>query len=170
MTKATQAQLKATEKWRNKNPEKWKESRSMQVAKWRNENLEEARKGDCLRHKRFVIFNKGTNTREYKYSKETPVNIGGRLYGGGVQGLPKKIRGFLMKHTTDIDMKNCHPVILQFLCLKYGFKCECLTHYINNREVVLSALGGDRDEAKSRFLATINAKWESKTIKNEFFN
>eukprot|EP01041_Mallomonas_annulata_P018239 gene18239-37073_t len=67
-----------------------------------------------------VIFNKGVNKREYKYSTDTPANIGGRLYSGGsIQGLPKKIRGFLMKHTTDIDMKNAHPVILQFLCLKY---------------------------------------------------
>ena len=61
--------------------------------------------------------------REYKYSSDTPDNMGGRLYSGNsVQGLPKLIRGFLMKHTTDIDMKNAHPTILLYVCKLHDIK------------------------------------------------
>ena len=53
----------------------------------------------------------------YAYSLSTPLESGGRLYCGySIQSLPKEIRGFLMTHTTDIDMKNCHPVILKYIC------------------------------------------------------
>eukprot|EP01041_Mallomonas_annulata_P011871 gene11871-24874_t len=118
-----------------------------------------------------VIFNKGISNREYKYATDTPVTTGGRLYSGGsIQGVTKKVRGYLMKHTTDIDMKNCHPVILQHICSTYGIKCDRLTFFNENREAVLSSFGGDRDDAKSKFLATINAKWTKKSIKHEFFN
>jgi hypothetical protein len=56
-----------------------------------------------------VIANNGDVVREYHYSKN--MKTSGRLFSNGVQNVGREIRGFLMSHTTDIDMKNAHPVI-----------------------------------------------------------
>ena len=53
---------------------------------------------------------------------------------------------------TDIDIVNCHPVILLQICKKNKIECSKLEYYINNREKVLSqfmnATGLVRDDAK----------------------
>ena len=57
----------------------------------------------------------GITKRIYSYSTE----VSGRLFSGGsIQGMPRKIRGLLMKNGlgTDIDMTNSHPVILRYIC------------------------------------------------------
>jgi hypothetical protein len=39
--------------------------------------------------------------------------LGGHFYdGSSIHVVCREIRGFSMKHTTDIDMKNAHPKIL----------------------------------------------------------
>ena len=75
----------------------------------------------------------GVTEHNYYYSKNTPDNVGGRIFSkNGVQGLSKKIRGFIMKHTTDIDMKNAHPVILNYLCKLHNIHAPSLEYYITN--------------------------------------
>ena len=54
-----------------------------------------------------------------RYSKKDTNGIL-RDYGYGTQSLPTKIRGLICKQMTDVDMKNCHPVIVYHLCKKHG--------------------------------------------------
>lgn len=115
------------------------------------------------------LKNNGVSKHEYHYSSDTPDEQGGRLYSGnGVQGLPKKIRGLLMKHTTDIDMKNAHPVILSYIGKLFDVKTPSLEYYINHREEIIGN-GSNREELKCNFLKTINAKTINYKINDPFF-
>lgn len=82
---------------------------------------------------------KGVMKKIYKYS-ETSHN--GRLYGvNSIQNLDGIIRGFLFgTTTTDFDMKNAHPHILEYICRVRDIRCPCLTEYIHNREGILNKL------------------------------
>jgi hypothetical protein len=103
-----------------------------------------------------VIRAKGTITRAYHHSFTTPAGLGGRLFGpSSIQAVPREIRGMLMKHTTDIDMANAHPVILRHLCRKYGIKHVELDYYINHRDELIGS-GEDRDAKKALYLKALN--------------
>jgi hypothetical protein len=103
-----------------------------------------------------VIQAKGSITRVYHYSFNTPKGLGGRLFGSSsIQAVPREIRGMLMKHTTDIDMVNAHPVILRHLCRKYDIKHSELDYYINHRDELIGT-GEDRDAKKSLYLKALN--------------
>ena len=116
-----------------------------------------------------VIKARGEVRRAYAYSLSTPLETGGRLYCGlSVQGLPKIIRGFLMTHTTDIDMKNCHPTILYYLCRKHKIQCPHLEYYVQHRDEVLASFP-DRDIAKDLFNSAVNNDKKNYKEKNEFF-
>ena len=70
--------------------------------------------------------------------------------------LKKEIRNSIMpKNIKDIDMVNCHPVILNFLC-KNKIDCNILKNYIENRELILSSFGEDRKIVKELFLSILN--------------
>ena len=56
----------------------------------------------------------------------------------------------------DIDMINCHPVILNYLCKKNNVDCSILKNYIGNRELILSSFGEDRKIIKELFLSILN--------------
>jgi len=150
-------------------------------------------KNDTERHKQLSLLKTfcetnirtgGITKRVYKYSDDTVRSFGGRLYANGVQTLPKKIRGFLMHATTDIDMDNCHPTILRYLCEQHKIRCPMLTEYVNNRDDILEAMDMSRSEAKELYLKSLNDNnlnskcknkafkafdAEMKTIQNEFF-
>ena len=89
--------------------------------------------------------------------------INGRLFGqNSIQGVKKEIRGFLTeKLTTDIDIANCHPVILLELCLKHEFECPNLKQYITNREDelknIMSLDNISRENAKRKILISTNS-------------
>jgi len=114
------------------------------------------------------IKTRGEIKRVYSYTQTTPLIVGGRLYcGNSIQGLPKDIRGLLLRGiTTDIDMKNAHPVILKYICDKNKILCPYLTYYIRNREAVLQDFGSD---GKTAFLKAVNDDKLNRKIKNEFF-
>lgn len=105
--------------------------------------------------------------RIYSYTLSTPLDVGGRLYcGNSIQGLSSKIRGFLMgDNTTDIDMKNAHPSILEWLCKKHNIKCPNLTCYNNNRDKLLVEYGKD---FKTEFLKCVNDCNKNKKMKDKF--
>jgi hypothetical protein len=96
----------------------------------------------------------------YGYHKS---RVNGRLFGqNSIQGLKKELRGFLTeKITTDIDMVNCHPVILLELCLKHDFECPNLKQYIANREDelknIMSLDNISRENAKRKILISTNS-------------
>ena len=79
-----------------------------------------------------------------------------RYYGDSscLTYLKKEIRdSILPKNIKDIDMVNCHPTILNYLCKKNNIKCNILKNYIENRELILSSFGEDRKIVKELFLS-----------------
>jgi hypothetical protein len=118
------------------------------------------------------ILNNGINLCCYDYSQYNIPEFGGRLFcGKSIQGINCKFRGLLMKHTTDIDMKNAHPTILQWICNKHNIKCLELTYYIQNRENILLQFNefNDRDKAKKTYLSSINDNKINKKVKFQHF-
>lgn len=110
---------------------------------------------------------KGQVRRIYSYTLKTQNEVGGRLYcGNSIQGLSTKIRGFLCKNMTDIDMKNAHPVIAQYLCKKNNIDCPNLSYYIENRNEILSRF--DKN-GKTLFLCSLNDDKLNRKVKDEFF-
>ena len=117
-----------------------------------------------------IIKTRGEIKRIYSYSLATPLEVGGRLFcGNSIQGLPKAFRGFLMGgNTTDIDMKNAHPTILEWLCNENKILCPNLSYYNKHRDIILNAFD-DKDTAKELFLKSVNDEKLNKKEKNEFF-
>lgn len=103
------------------------------------------------------IKTKGVTKRIYSYSQTTPVGLGGRLFSGGsIQGIRRIYRGALLNGiTTDIDMKNAHPVLLRYVCKKHNIPCPQLEYYINNREDCLSEFNS-REKGKKLYLVATN--------------
>ena len=60
------------------------------------------------------------------------------------------------KNIKDIDMVNCHPVILNYLCKKNNVECNILKNYIENRKLILSSFAEDRKSVKELFLSILN--------------
>jgi len=87
----------------------------------------------------------------------------GRLFcPKGMQNAWRAFRGALCKGLmTDIDMKNCHPVILLWICDTFGIDAPKLREYVENRPHHLAELGKvtngkDRDACKRLFLVATN--------------
>ena len=90
-------------------------------------------------------------------------NKQGRYFGEGLQSLPRVVRHTIAKDFYhDVDIKNCHPVVLAHYCKTKGLEHTHLKKYVSNREDYFSLLGDecgmDRDSAKSFILAMINGK------------
>ena len=82
-----------------------------------------------------------------------------RYYGVGscLSYLKKEIRNSIMpKNIKDIDMINCHPVILLNLCQKNKVKCNILKNYVENRNIILDSFGDNRKAVKELFLTILN--------------
>jgi hypothetical protein len=75
-----------------------------------------------------------------------------------LQSLPKQIRHSIAGNFYyDIDIVNCHPVILEFLCKKFGFKCDKLSFFINNRDTCIGYVPtADEGAVKTAFLSILN--------------
>lgn len=110
----------------------------------------------------------GIDNKLYTFAQNIPDNVGGRLYcGKSVQGLPKDIRGLLFRDcTTDIDMKNAHPVILKYICKLHSVACPNLSWYIDHRDQILNEMGKD---GKELFLKAVNDDKLNKKVSNKFF-
>jgi len=85
----------------------------------------------------------------------------GRVYAKGkycsIGSMPREIRGTLAQdHYVDIDINNCHPVLMVQLCDKYNIECNELRNYVKNRDEYLKRVMDDfqvdRDAAKVLFL------------------
>jgi hypothetical protein len=95
----------------------------------------------------------------------------GRLFadGCGIQGLSKKVRGFLLDGiVTDIDMVNAHPVILRYLCRIHNLPYQHLNFYIEQRDDILKQFT-DRETGKTLFLKATNDDKLNKKEKNPIF-
>jgi len=83
----------------------------------------------------------------------------GRRYSDGtsLQGLCKVIRHTIAKeYYKDIDIANCHPVILEHYCKTNNIRCSNLSYYIANREKcleeIMSSMNITREMAKDCYL------------------
>jgi phage/plasmid-associated DNA primase/predicted transcriptional regulator len=80
----------------------------------------------------------------------------GRYYAIGslsLQSLCREIRHTISKEFyKDIDIVNCHPVLLQWLCEQNGFECKCLSKYVSNRDKYIK----DDPKKKTLFLIMTN--------------
>ena len=75
-----------------------------------------------------------------------------------------------MSHTTDIDMKNAHPVILKYICKKHEISCREVDYYVEHRDDVLASLSHlSRDEAKTLFLVSLNNDKINKHVSHPVF-
>jgi hypothetical protein len=98
---------------------------------------------------------------KYDYS-EKDISKKGRLFGkNSLQGVNKIIRHTLCKNLCiDIDIVNCHNVLLQFYCKKNNIDFSNLSYYNENRDELLLELVNtysiDRDIAKIIPLSIIN--------------
>lgn len=121
-----------------------------------------------------IIKSNGEIKRLYKFTGSLGWGINGegsgRLFcGNSIQGIKKDIRGLLLKgFTTDIDMKNAHPVLLRYICNINGVPCPHLEYYINHRDDILSQFNS-RDEGKKLFLKATNYDKINKKEKNLIF-
>ncbi len=115
-----------------------------------------------------VIKNRGETKRIYHYTDKSPDFSGGRLFSGGsIQGIAVDFRGFLLNETTtDIDIKNCHPVLLEYVCKLHHIDCPNLSYYIQNRSEILERIGPN---AKIEFLKSVNSDNVNRKITDKFF-
>ena len=104
---------------------------------------------------------KGITKRIYSYSLNTPAGLGGRLFSGGsMQGIWSVYRGLLMRDIgTDIDMANCHPTLLRYICEIHNIDCHALEHYINHRDLCLKEFSSKNEGKLAYLVATNNDKF-----------
>jgi hypothetical protein len=106
---------------------------------------------------------------EYNYCNDA---VEGRLFCfDSIQTFPKHFRGVIMRDiSTDLDMRNCHLVILRYLCRLHNIQCVNLEYYINNRQQILEDMDFDCiDDAKNLFLSSLNSDTLKRNIKHPFF-
>ena len=70
----------------------------------------------------------------------------------------------------DIDMANCHPIILNYLCKKNNVDCNILKNYIDNRELTLSSLEKIEKLFKELFLSILNGGFKDVYLDNKQTN
>jgi hypothetical protein len=108
----------------------------------------------------------------YKFAKGS--TTGRRFAGVSMQGMQRELRHTIArKFYNDLDIINCHPVILEQLCAKYDIKFPELTDYNMDRLEYLK----DNDLNKIDIISIINggyyisvhrSSWTEETV--AFFN
>lgn len=98
----------------------------------------------------------------------------GRLFDhSGLQGMQKAVRGVLCDGViVDLDIVNCHPNILNWMCDKHDISCPNLEYFNKHRNKILNELtelGFDKDDAKKLFLRSTNSSWRIKDVGYPFF-
>ena len=117
--------------------------------------------------------------KTYKYPIKSFKDYEGRLYvnGIGLQNLPREIRWCLMDaNSLDIDIENCHPVILSQFCKKNNIISPYLIQYVNDRDNTINLIINDNPEfdkgkVKNYILSSLNGGEKNKyKINNDFYN
>lgn len=95
-------------------------------------------------------------TITYKLSKSKAGQMGyGRYYSsiGGLETVEREARGTLCReYYHDVDIVNCHPVLLEQFAQKRGSTLKEVKFYNENRDAVLKSISDDRDAAKSEII------------------
>ena len=78
-----------------------------------------------------------------------------------LQCITRQIRQAICgKYYMDIDMKNCHPNILKFICDQCGISCPILTQYVENRDKFFKDNNITKAVGKIVFLSVMNGGCE----------
>ena len=100
---------------------------------------------DNLRNQLKLYYHKRDNNRiavKYHYSKN--LFDKGRLYAEGslsLQNFKKEIRHALAsEYYHDIDIENCHPVLILQYCKKHNIDSKELEKYVKDRESILEKI------------------------------
>jgi len=115
---------------------------------------------------RTAISKKGVMTRTYKYGKGS---TNGRWYVEqcGVQSLQSKLRNFICGELYyDIDIINCWPRLLLYLCEAHDIQFHMLKLYVEDRAKVLA----DNGLTKLDINVTMNTDNNKKRHGNDFYN
>ena len=107
------------------------------------------------------MLNKQIKNNKLKVSYKRPKYQLGRVYPSkslSLCSLRREIRHTLAHGSyTDIDVSNCHPEILNQLCIENNIKTKYLQQYVSNRAEILdetiSYYGCTKDEAKTLFIS-----------------
>ena len=109
---------------------------------------------------KLIVATKNNNVVEYGYVDGKNM---GRLQSKNpsIQRLYNGFRGILCNDKmVDMDMKNCHPIILMNLCKEHNIKYNYLLDYVSNRDNKLKEIMNDynisKSEAKSALLSCLN--------------
>lgn len=85
---------------------------------------------------------------------------GGRWFAIGalsLQSLKKEIRHTIAsEHYVDLDIRNCHPVLLQHLCKVENLACPYLDSYVKHRDQILNDTNLELVDAKTLYLSLTN--------------
>lgn len=95
-----------------------------------------------------------------RYDKVKGMNGYGRVFPQkslGLFSLRKQIRGALsFDYYVDIDISNCHPMLLLSIVKSNDINCTYLSKYVNNREkylnMVINEYNVNKDTAKDLFI------------------
>ena len=143
------------------------------ICKYKNNNNQQHQKDYRLFKKNLydMLQHKGKVNRKYCFVGTKQY---GRRYCSGLQSLKKVFRGALCKGiSTDIDVVNCHPSILEYICLTYNIDCSCLKTYNANREKYLEKMMAvekiSREEAKEAFLIATNTQYQQRKYQFSFY-
>ena len=109
-----------------------------------------------------IIYNENQNIIKVNYNQKNK-NIG-RFFAKGslsLQSLPRQIRHTIAKEFYyDIDIVNCHPIILYQYCKKNNINTPKLKEYIDDRDKILNEIIEKnqitKEEAKKLFLKITN--------------
>jgi len=112
-------------------------------------------------------------TRTYQFAAGK--NFGRQFDHSGLQGMQKCVRGVLCDGViSDLDIVNCHPNILSWICKQNDISCPNLDYYIQNRDKTLNSLHNehnfDREDAKKLFLKATNSSYPNKVHIYDFLD
>jgi hypothetical protein len=101
----------------------------------------------------------GRRIDTYSQSKKNPRRMTTKKMS--IQGISRQIRHTLCRENQyDLDVDNCHPVLIKNWCDKKGIVCEQLIDWNNNRKErtrqIQEILGVVKDEAKRYNLSLLN--------------
>ena len=104
------------------------------------------------------FLNKSRNsTVQVKYRQKKNVGRFYALKSLSLQNITRQIRQTICQDFyVDIDIKNCHPNILKFICSNINIPCPILTKYCLNREKFFKDNNISKEIGKILFLSIMN--------------
>ena len=88
-------------------------------------------------------YNSKTGLVKVKYTRNDLIEFGrvNPEFNLGLHTIRREIRHTIANdYLMDIDMVNCHPVILLQICKKYKMPCLELSKYVNKRDDYINAI------------------------------